>query len=280
MLKRFFRTLWRAITDLPFVLILIVVMMVTIIGVPFPPQFPVLTVADFQLASFPTGLAFYQEGVSSVFYSFSPIDDFLTDTSGQKITLSNYDSASNAENTAFNQPTLWQKPALFTQHFLGQSIIRYTPLKPNIGVTYKAQRQGNSIVLSRQLRLPAGKDFASSTMTLKVTPDDVVMNSAGTVFSEAQPQYLASVSPILGIDLSPVQIASESSQSLIPITYQTIYLMHPNLTGFLSIKLGENQTAVFDRQNLLLMITEPISTSSDLIESTVFIEPVARYPKL
>lgn len=225
-----------------FLALLLFINVGAIFGVPLPHPLVTEQYGSYQLAAFETGLALYQTGSQTHFYSFSPLNDFYLTEEGQRSALlSIEDYEAKNFQTNLNPPLPYQYLQAIKAYFGQESLV--FELQTDWKVTYVVVPQNDGFVINQVTQPPINTDLVSLGSTVKLAEEDIIFSDKQTESADRQ-----------------------------RISNGRISIQNPSMPGFITIIAAPNQTMWLDTNTNLVELVTPISSLGPTYQTTITIE--------
>ena len=242
--------------DICIVLVIIAIAGMSLAGVVLPTTLPVASVGPLQLAAFSTGLALYHFGAQPVFYSFSPLNDYLIDGGNNRIAFLSADDF-NAKHFSTNLDLpLWQRSPQAMSAYFDQASPSYL-FHDGYQASYVTELHGSSVIVHRTVTLPADQHPKALGTTLKFGDHDFVFDTAGTLYSDQHADEIQNFIRSYHFSLKPFQRSRLPFDERLQITSGAVVIHNPSQAGFLVVTAENGQLLGVDLLNQLVEVIDP-----------------------
>lgn len=237
--------------DLFFFILFGVLLLVGLYGAQLPNQHPTIHLGNWQLSTFKSGLAFYQQDQPN-FYTISPLNDFYVTQDNQRVALlSGTDFDENNYQTNLDQPQLDKIILGFKNYFLSQPI-EYK-FSHQHQANYLASPQNEWLQISKHNQISEPQPIISLGTTLNFFPEDFIFTLEGNLMSSPSAKQVDLFTQQYSF---PLTLSSKARQQ---VTEGKIILYSPQLTNFLLIETPSQSHLWVDNQNHLIEIYYPVN---------------------
>lgn len=240
------------IKDLVLVLAVLLIMAGGLFGVGLPFRFPIAEVGEYQLAAFDSGLALYQFGRRSPFYSMSPLNDFYVTEEGYRAThLSNeeFEAKEFETNLSRNKPLRIYEAVVA---YFGKLDPKYVVTKEGVEVWYESEVSGNEAEITKTIKFDEPTVVNGQGVTFSYDPGDIVFDPVSLrIYSSATREEIRLIEELYGLKLVPsgnVFVSGKLSQ-------KAVSLVNPSVPGVITVKAGLGQEMLLDNRFRFVEIT-------------------------
>ncbi len=245
--------LFLVIKDVFICVLVAAIFLFALFTVPLPTPLGTQSVGTFLFVSFPTGFAFYQNVSPSHFYSISPLDDFVVDSSGGRSTLATLDQLETGkkDTPAISKPT---DVLLGLSSYFQAPTLAYQS-KGIYPALYKASFSGKTVTINRTIT-PNSTVLKLTGLTIKYGQDDFIFDQNGQIYNQKSAQDIDQFNQFYGVQLN--KVSATDDLSALPV--KKIILANPNLGGLIVVKATEHQTLWINRLNNAIEVVEAVTT--------------------
>src|SRR3989344_2468230 len=267
--------IFKLTKDLILLVITLALVAVAVIGVRLPYRSVFTAVGPYQLEAFPTGLAFFHYGRGETpFYNISPLNDYLVDSDGNRLSPLSQEDYDSKNFTAKFQP---EKPwgiVDTAKAFFGQLTPWFKVETDDLTVSYQTTRFGNEVIITKTINfkkpqvVSAVESTTASALTIWYNSGDIVFDSqTGQAFMPVSEELVNQINKTYGFTVIPAsEIVSE------PLTNSgSVTIINPKLPGFLTIQAGFNQEVLINQQYHLVEVITPVVGRLGRLTSTITI---------
>lgn len=261
MSKFFFKQLLIWQKDLTILIIFTLILFFCLLGGLI--SFPLATknISIFQIASFPNGLALYQTGNSSHYYTFCPFNDFIIDKNGSRRNVFNPKTINQSTTLGLSQlPSLLNQLTITTLAYFKIPNIKFYYQDDNQKIEFQSLVDGNHIIIQRDIKLNPEPPIRAYGSTMTISEFDFVFDPINNFFySQQQPEEIKLLNRIYNLNL---QSGYKNIDYSLPIRINSgsLVIHNPFMPGFLVVKAQKNQTLWYNPSHKLIEITENIET--------------------
>lgn len=243
----------KFITSLFYFAILIFLGIASVYGVKTRKNAPVFAVGNMQLTVFENGIGFFQKD-RHYYYTFSPFNDYLISTNGDRSALFSKEEIENKSFTSDYKKSHLKEIIQIIKSYINkaQPSIKFNTDKE---VEYVAEINGNKVVIKRTLSLKSKFNRPEKTgIVLPYEGIDFVYDKQGNLYNYQLEEDIEFFKKLYGIDLK-----YEIESARIEVPGKTIIVSNPNIAGAMIIKANQNQKIIINVDYHLIEIEEAIS---------------------
>ncbi len=246
-------------------------------GIRLPYQYPVVSVGLYQMSEFESGLSLYQTGKQGPYYSLSPLNDYIVDTTGNRMPLLSGGEFVNGEYEWVKGGGKLGEIEKVIQAYLGTSGPSYEMVKDGLRVKYETRIEGNEVEVVRRQLWEKARRWSGQGMTLRFGVDDVVFDPVSlAVYSWSQESELDFLEAFLGRRL--MQVEGLTNYQLLP--RNSVAIVNPNLASILVVEIPEGNRLAVDREYHLIESVEQRQELGQESESWLKIRAVNNWEEI
>ena len=245
--------MWQLFKNSFFFLTIVVLFIVSLYGAKLPTQTPEISLENWQVSVFSSGIAIYQHQDKDFFYRISPLNDFYIDLENKHIPLlSALDFKEENFETNLKRSQL-NKIILGIKSYFITTPISYN-FKNEIIADYTAIPSNKNLLINKEITLNDDLQAISLGTTLNFYKDDYVFTTKGDLFTTKSAAEINLFSKTFDFPLTLVK--GDRHQ----IDEKKIIIHNPNLPGFLLITSPPESFLWVDNKNKLIEIYYPIKS--------------------
>jgi hypothetical protein len=251
--------------DVFFLLLVSLIGIGSVVGVPLPLQFPILSFHPFELTTFDSGFALYQTQRPNAFFTLTPFNDFFIPKEGFRSALLPVDIFEQKKySTSLQNRTIIPQVWAGIQAYLGNLPLNYSLTTTNYSVQYSTATQAedpNRFTVVRILTFNSPKALLAQGQTLATGELDLVIEpQTRKVFSrinDDQRQWLGLLDnsrPWQEQVLPPE--ATQSADFVWAIETGELAVISPNMVGGVVVKAQIPQSLIYNPNTRLIEVIE------------------------